>query len=402
MSERERASEEFSTSAELASYVEGNTRNENEELHKHTGKVREHKTEFFNFMAFAYNAILPQMPYDFYETDLGKQLLHNEATKVASQAVREGNISQMKYISGKMSHNTDLSGYHTIQKLLTLLNKDAYIQYLFGHMGNGKTDFAILQAELLSEHFNYKIGTNIKSLKEKDAYLYSYGDMLQFLANGRKVESIDEISRLDIDTGNKLVIFDEASSHATGYAKDAHETQEKLGTLVKKIRKVGGNLIIIGHTGKDVHPDIRRIVNHAVHKTGKKTAKYGKSVSEGKLESEVSFSPLSGIPPTNWNSYDTNEITLWDWSVVPSEELDATAEEIDEKRNQETEKRNIEIAKYYAKGKHPDIDPSDYTDKRGNPKEELTMQMLADYYSLSRGRISQIIEEVAQKAEEIQ
>jgi hypothetical protein len=390
--DREAASEEFSTAAELASYVENNTRNENEELHRHAGKVPLNKSGLFSFMESVYTSEHPDMPYNFYDTKLGKMMLMHHASTRASVAISEGNISQMKYFSGKQDYSADLSGYPTLKKLEKMLDSDAYIQYLFGHMGNGKTDFAILEAEILKLKHGYEIGTNIKSLDEKDEYIYSYGDLLQWLANGEKVGSVDEIARMDIDVGNKIIIFDEASSHASGYSQDAHETQKKLGTLVKKIRKVGGNLIIIGHTGKDVHPDIRRIVNHAVEKTGLKSAKVGTSVENAEVQNEIQMSPLGGIPPTNFNSYDTNEITAWDWSKTTSDELDATTEKLEESRNQDTQQRNVEIALAYAENEHEHIEP--------NGNGEITTQMLADHYGITKGRISQILSEVENMAKE--
>jgi LmbE family N-acetylglucosaminyl deacetylase len=146
--------------------------------------------------------------------------------------------------------------------------------------------------------------------------------------------------------------------------------------MVKKIRKVDASMIIIGHTGKDVHPDIRRLAE-CVKKVSKKTAEYYYSVNEGKGEGHKRT--ISGIPKTNWNSYDTKEITTWEWSKIPTDEKDATKEKMD------TGDRNMQIVKAYQSGNHPEIDT--------NEKGDITMQMLADYYDISRPRVSQIISE---------
>lgn len=378
MSESENASEEFSTAAELRSFVENNLDEKNTDVFTHAGLVDNPQLlSFMNFMEFSYEQENnPDMPYKFKDTKIGKMLRMSTATKTTNKAVSEGNISQMKYVSGKHSYKTDTSAIHALRKMRNYLSNDAYIQYLFGHMGNGKTDFAILEGELSKEELGYKIASNIRSLEEKDKYVKSFGDLLQWLADGEQVSSIDEIKDRDLDTGNKLFIFDEASSHASGYSDDAYETQKKLGTMVKKIRKVNASMIIIGHTGKDIHPDIRRLAE-CVKKVSKKTAEYYHSVNEGKGEGHKRT--ISGIPKTNWNSYDTNEITTWDWSKIPTETREKTKNEMD------TGDRNVQIVKAYESNSHPEIE--------ANENGKITMEMIGEHYDLSRPRVSQIVAE---------
>ena len=388
----ELASEEFSTSAELRSYIEGNLSEDNTDVYDHAGLVdNPNVRELLSFMESAYNGKHKEMPHFFKNTKMGEILRKSSATETATKAVKEGNISQMKFISGKQSYTNDVSSIHTIINLRDKLGQDAYIQYLFGHMGNGKTDFAILQAELSFIEHNTDVGTNIKSLAEERGhitYIPQYGDLMKWLAEGREVNSIDEIANSDIDVSDKLFLFDEASSHASGYADDAYETQKKLGTLVKKIRKVGGNLIVIGHTGKDVHPDIRRITNDCVKKSNLKQAEYYKAVNEqGKGQGHKET--LSGIPQTNWNEYDTQEITVWDWSETP---LDDEMELVDAKQENKVskDKRDMRILKAVVDNEHPEIEP--------NEKGEINYEMLGRHYDLSKQRISQIVKEYEQKA----
>ncbi|QSJ05051.1 putative NTPase [Haloarcula virus Hardyhisp2] len=391
---QEQSSEEFSTSAELRSYIENNLKDQNSEVYPHAGLVDDSNVhDFMSFMESAYEGKHSDMPHFFKNTQMGKIMKKKSATRTATNAVQEGNISQMKFISGKQSYTNDISGIHTLIDLRNKLGKDAYIQYLFGHMGNGKTDFAILQAEISHIEHNTDVATNIKSLAEERehvTYIPQYGDLLQWLADGAKVKSIDQIAELEIDVQDKLFIFDEASSHASGYSDDAYETQKKLGTLVKKIRKVGGNLIIIGHTGKDVHPDIRRITNDCVSKSSLKTAEYYHAVNE-QGNGEGHKETISGIPQTNWNGYDTNEITSWDWSDVP---LDEEMDVIEAKEEQEIskEKRDMRILKAVVENEHPKIDT--------NEKGEITGEMIGEHYGITPQRVSQIIKEYEEKAQE--
>lgn len=387
--ESDNASEEFSTSAELRSYLENNLSSKNTEILPHTGLVNNPDTlELMNLFESAYDGNQEGMPYRFKDTELGKQLRKSEATKTATEAIREGNISQMKFISGKQSYNIDATSLHALVALRERLQKPAYVQYLFGHMGNGKTDFATLEGELGKRELGYEIGSNIKSLEEKDKYVPNYGELLKWLAEGQEVKSIDEIIENDIDVTDKLFIFDEASSHASGYADDAYETQKKLGVMVKKMRKVGCRLIVIGHTGKDLHPDIRRLAECA-KKVSKKTVEFYSTVTENGKGEGLKDS-VSGIPKTNWDSYDTNEITNWNWSDVPQDEKEELADELEESEKS-IEQRNREIVGAIVENKHPEIEP--------NENGKITQSMLAEHYDLKAPRITQIKQEYIGKGE---
>lgn len=392
MESPDNASEQFSTSAELRSYIEGNL-GENTDVYPHAGFISDSSVlELMNFLSYAYDGDKDGMPYNFENTDLGQMMKKSQATKTATKAVREGNISQMKYVSGKQSYQIDASSINALIALREKLENPAYIQYLFGHMGNGKTDFAILECELAKRELGFEIGSNIKSFTEKDKMIQNYGELLKWLANGQQVSSVDEIIEKDIDVSDKLFVFDEASSHASGYSDDAYETQKKLGVMVKKIRKVGGRLIVIGHTGKDIHPDIRRL-SECVHKTGKKVAKIYQTVDE-RGNGEGLKDSISGIPKTNWNNYETKEITKWNWSDVPQEIKNETGEEVVNNNVQEEvskEQRNIDIAKAIVSGNHPEID--------SNKNGEITQEMLADHYELTRPRISQILKDIKETNE---
>lgn len=71
------------------------------------------------------------------------------------------------------------------------------------------------------------------------------------------------------------------------------KVEKCFSSLVKFIRKNQGKLIIIGHTGKVIHPDIRRLSNY-VKKGSKKEATVFKSVDNG--EGQKKKFKLENIP----------------------------------------------------------------------------------------------------------
>lgn len=381
----------FMASAELRSYIENDLEDNNDDIHKHAGLVDSSEDlEVMNAFASMYEPSHDEMPYDFYDTKAGKTMKKNLSSEFATKAVKAGSVSMMKYVTGMQSYKKDASGLHTLRKLIKQLKKDAYISYLFGHMGNGKTDFANLMGEIAKEELGYEIASNQKSLEEKDEYIWTYGGFLNWLADGHDITSIKDIQDLkdegvEFSADNKLFIFDEGSNHASGYQSDAHDAQELLGKLVKLIRKVGGNMLIIGHTGKDVHPDIRRLSNDCIHKTGKKTAKYYESVEESEGKG-LKFS-VSAIPKTNWE-YDTLEICKWSWSIQSKGEQNEMAEEITS-----GVKRDTQIVKAAVTNEHSDIEP--------NEKGEITYDMLGDYYGITPQRVSQIVKKKKEKIMEM-
>lgn len=391
----QRAKDLFTASGELREGVEGNLKDEVQDVWGHTGLVQNPTAmELMNQMASAYKPLHPEMPSTFDHTDAGEMMIKAEATKVATEAVDEGNISQMKYITGMQDYTADASGIHTLIQLRQKIKQDAYIAYVWGHMGGGKTDFCNLMGELAKKEMGYEVASNQKTLYENgdsDKYIWQFGDFIRWLAEGHEITSVQDLAQkdLDIDASDKLFIFDEGSNYASGYSGDAHDAQDKLGSLVKLIRKLGGNLIIIGHTGKDIHPDIRRLTNDCIYKSGQKTAKFFHAVEEA--EGVGHKHTIGKIPQTNWN-YDTLEVCIWDWSVTPQEERKETADSIEQSVS--TEQRNMEMAKAYVSNSHPDI--------KTNENGKITMEMIANHYDLSVGRVSQIFKEIEQEADEME
>lgn len=395
---QKRAKKEFSTAGEFNAWVNENLEGENKDVFAHAGLIDNPQAlELMNHLELSYSPQHPDMPVDFQKTDAAMAIRQSEGTKVASKAVNEGNISQMKYFTGKQDYSSEANSIHTLIKLREKIGQDAYIAYLFGHMGNGKTDFANLIGELAKRELGYEVASNQKSPYENgntDAYVWTYGDIIQWLTKDIdtdiEINTLQDLSKIDkeIEPVNKLVIFDEASQEASGYSSDAHDAQEKLGKLLKLIRKVGGRLIIIGHTGKDVHPDIRRLSNDCIHKVSKKTAEFYASVEEAKgvdLKDTI-----SKIPETNWD-YQTTEVCVWDWSNLTGDKLLEQGNDIAD--YQSTEERNLTMAKAYVTNQHKEIEP----DENGN----ITQEMLAEYYDLTTGRVSQIFKEMKDESEEM-
>lgn len=238
---------------------------------------------------------------------LFKRLLRRATSQNIREAVEKGNVSQMKFASGVVNSSNDISGVDLYERLRDFITRTAGVTTIYGHMGTGKTDLAMLLAELWKRATGGVVASNVRSAKEVD-YEVTDVDTLHEFING----DLDGVSK----ETPKLFIGDEFSSHASGYAHDRAKVEQNLSSTLKLMRKAGVSVIIIGHTGVDIHPDVRRL-SKTVWKDSKKNATVYEEIENGDPEGEL-FS-LDKIPETGW-TYDTLEETDWDWCLDDDEE----------------------------------------------------------------------------------
>ncbi|MFC4448139.1 MULTISPECIES: hypothetical protein [Halorussus] len=233
---------------------------------------------------------------------LFQRLLRRAVSQNVRQAVESGNVSQMQFASGVVNNSNDISGVQLYERLREFITRTAGVTTVYGHMGSGKTDLALLLAELWKSATGGVVGTNIRSAKEADFEITDVEKLHDWI-NG-------DMEGVEKDTP-KLFIGDEFSSHASGYSHHRAKVEQNLSSTLKLMRKSGVSVVIIGHTGMDVHPDVRRL-SKTVWKENKKSATVYETIENGEPEDEL-FS-LSGIPAADW-TYDTLEETDWDWCI---------------------------------------------------------------------------------------
>jgi hypothetical protein len=250
------------------------------------------------------------MPARLEDTKLARMVVRNEGTETFSRALEHGDMATAKYFTGDSNQRADISGMQAISKLKSMVAKPATLIYIWAPPGSGKTDFSLLLAQLWSQaHPNGQVASNIRTLKDSDEWIHRFGHLKEWMRE-------DEQAVLEGGGRRKLMVFDEASSHASGRGKVGAEAAAKLGPMVYKIRKFGGSLIIIGHDGRDVHPMVREMAT-CINKTDLKTASVFESVKNRKGEGHIM--DLEGIPPTDWR-YNDKEATSWSWSEYATDE----------------------------------------------------------------------------------
>ena len=241
-------------------------------------------------------------------TEKYQEILKLWITVRLTEAVRVGHDRIINRFIRVVEQDTSIEHVDSVLNFARWVTREAGITYLAGHMGAGKTDFGLTMLEIFYKEMSnadrgVKVATNIKSTAE-------HHDFVDFINT-----QPDLIDWLESDGSFKLFLFDEASSHASGYAEDSSKVTKQFRSMIRLIRKNDGNMVIIGHDGKDLHPTVRELADF-VQKKDKKEAAVFKGVRN--REGISKKFDVSKIPQTNLH-YDTKEASTWEWATEDGE-----------------------------------------------------------------------------------
>lgn len=286
--------------------------------------------------------------------DLGlvENIRRMQATDAGRQAVADGDMTVLQHQQGNTGQRADISGVKAIQQVDDLINGAAPVVVVLGEMGAGKSNFAgLLGQRYRHKHPSALVGTNIKSLREKDDWTDSRGRerdgyVPSFPALKEWLQQ--DGNPLQHDQRPKLAILDELSSSASGTGKDGQLTRKLMGPLVFKVRKYGGALVVIAHDESSIHPLLWRL-GIIVKKESQKKATVWERVTNGELRGKVG--EFEGVPPTDWR-YNDKEASSWSWQETSSDSDEPAVAEDEVKRvtmwtiaqGKEAGKSNREIA----------------------------------------------------------
>ena len=293
-----------------------------------------------------------ELPATFWRTDLAEQAIRQYATGSAADAIRRGDAHRISYITGLPNYRADVSGLHAVDQISDWLvhSEEVKLVYMAAFMGSGKTDLSLTLMQIVYRHYqridkateestptpkfaaNLEVETPLDDEVEGDDGLVEHIDNYDDLVEWAEKGSTEEV---------RWFVFDEASTELTAQSgKKAQIVAETLAPFVKKMRKLGVNLIVIGHDKGDVHVAIRSMADF-IAKTGLKSATWYAGIKDREPAGEL-FS-VSGIPQTGW-TYDTEDMATWDWgSAIDDGEVAVEGMSDDEVR----EERNERIARLY-------------------------------------------------------
>lgn len=323
-------------SSEIREYARGDLQTDHTDISYLTGLIDD--DDLRDVMLFAQQAWRrqtgPDEP-DFLETDWASNLIEQSATRIASEAISEGKLSQLEYLTGMPEYSNDVSGLNTVRKLENWLvhKEQTRLIYLAGLMGRGKTDWSL--SMLATVYWVYRrLRSDLAQVGESSADV----PVPEFASNFRVDPAPDHVDCKLIDNYDDLVewgeqgssddvrwfVFDEASTELTAQSGEKAQTvAELMAPFVKKMRKLGINMIVVGHDKGDVHVAIRSLADF-VAKPGTKKAQVYAGISNREPTGHIM--DLDRIPATSWD-YDTDDLADWSWGSARS---DAESEGFDE------------------------------------------------------------------------
>lgn len=228
---------------------------------------------FANYILY-YDSDHPENPDDITDDEFYRLMLSRLETLTAIDSVRTGDVSSMRAVAGAPdSERVDASSLTWQDKMDALWkpeDEDHMLNLVLyapppatGPTGVGKTDaaYSVIEGGQMA-YFDHG-GLTVASNNTSDEFA--------------DVESWTELeSWLEATDGTKCFLWDEA---AQVLMFDDMDAGKALSNLIKLLRKHQCHLIVVGHTGKDIPKDIRRMVLFML-KESKEKATVGAGLEE--------------------------------------------------------------------------------------------------------------------------
>lgn len=287
--------ENLLTAAKLGEQVRGDL-DGNTDLHSHIGLIEDHHDR--KVLSFLQEEI------DLDE-DLIQSVTRTLASDAAANALFTGNSSVLSNVVGVTESDLDGSRLRISIELNNAMENNGATSFILavGNPNTGKTNTMALLAEIRKAALDdLLILSNIRSWGLTDHVVTSAHDLAVTLLEHRETP--------------KFVLIDEASTHmdARTYRK---QVAQQFTPLAKRFAKLGVDVFgAIGHTGKDVHPEPKRLTTLAFDKLEKDAVEF---YERWPADSDRPADRLFGGPVTDLekasSSYDPDDTAPWAWDL---------------------------------------------------------------------------------------
>jgi len=236
----------------------------------------------------------PDVPDDPMQSAIVQSIIQSSGSRSLQKAVEQGNLDKISYWKGITGTDKSDAGTFELVEVIRDLFKPGDRDHMLnlviyappppvGPTGVGKTDFAytvIEGAEVC--HDDISVSSN-NTTDPYDDDVQSWSELESWLSS---------------TSGTKLFMWDEAAQVLQFSDMDAGKA---LSQLIKLLRKHNCHLIVVGHTGKDIPRDVRRMVMFC-QKTSKKEAVIGAGLTEdqkGWMKIDNVTHRIENIPATS-------------------------------------------------------------------------------------------------------
>lgn len=238
------------------------------------------------------------------ETKLGETIMDRLVADRATEAVESGNSSMMSHIVGVTEQDLDASSLTLPARMLDLLRNNGALTTVLaaGDPNSGKTNTVWLLTELARTEWSDLLVISNARASAVDLRVTSCHDLA--------------LTLLRHPDRPKVVVIDEGSTHFDARTQ-SYEVASQWSPLLKRMSKLGVEVCcVIGHTGKDVDPEMKRLTSLGMFKPDPKTVEFYSSWNaDSDRPTDLLFGgPLENLEPTSV-VYDPDEPAPWDWNL---------------------------------------------------------------------------------------
>jgi hypothetical protein len=237
------------------------------------------------------------------ETKIGKMIISNAATGTIDEAVRNGNVSQMKAATGLTGQTSD--GKDLYAEAAGRLENEGAIGLVLGSPGSGKTALTIDIARAWQARTGGQIIGNTG---------WSGFDS-QFSSDTEMLESMGSYQ------GPSLAIIDEVAQELSGYgtgSKAAEAFSDSLLFIRKREDSHGqyakrGSVLLVGHTRTKTAKSIRRVSSFGIEKPSRASPDRARLLeSEGGKDVWDELATYQGLTDTSadYAEYEASEFDV--------------------------------------------------------------------------------------------
>lgn len=285
------------TAAKMAEQVRGSMESK-EELLPHAGLVEDREDR--NSLSFLQETMGS-------DVDLVQEVTRKLATESASKALFGGNATVLANYVGVTEADLDGSEVVFPIELNKRMDNNGATAFIIavGNPNTGKTNTCALLAELRQAALDdLQIISNVRSWDLTDTVVTSAHDLAVTLLENRDRP--------------KYVLLDEASTHldARTYSR---EVATQFTPLAKRFAKLDvDTFAAVGHTGKDVHPEAKRLCTTAVNKLEKKEIElYSTWPADADAPKDRLFGGSIENLQAASSGYDQDDAAPWSWDLEP-------------------------------------------------------------------------------------
>ena len=228
-------------------------------------------------------------------------------SRQASEAIRSGNSLLLSHLVGITEQDLDASALRLPLRLDDMMTNNDATAFIggAGNPNTGKTNLMALLAELRS-------ATVDDLLVISNSRTWPLTDKVVTSAHDLAVTCIKHRDR------PKFVFIDEGSTHFDART-NSHEVAAQFSPLAKRMAKV--NVDVFGtvfHTGKDCHPELKRLFTTAYFKHSKKEVDFFENwpADADKPTDQLFGGSLENLEPATAEP-DPNDAAPWDWNLEP-------------------------------------------------------------------------------------